>query len=62
LSRQEHRVLAYVADGYSNKQTARSLGLSESTVKFHLRNLFRKLTVDSRAALGEAARSRGIVT
>ncbi len=62
LSRQEHRVLAYVADGYSNKQTARSLGLSESTVKFHLRSLFKKLAVDSRAALSEAARSRGIVT
>jgi DNA-binding CsgD family transcriptional regulator len=62
LSRQEHRVLAYVADGYTNKQTARSLGLSESTVKFHLRGLFRKLAVDSRAALAEAARSRGIVT
>jgi DNA-binding CsgD family transcriptional regulator len=62
LSRQEHRVLSYVADGYSNKQTARALGLSESTVKFHLRNLFKKLAVGSRAALGEAARARGIVT
>lgn len=62
LSRQEHRVLAYVADGYSNKQTARALAVSESTVKFHLRNLFAKLGVRSRAALGEAARARGIVT
>ena len=62
LSRQEHRVLSYVADGYSNKQTARALALSESTVKFHLRNLFKKLAVGSRAALGEAARARGIVT
>jgi LuxR family maltose regulon positive regulatory protein len=62
LSRQEHRVLAYVADGYSNKHTARALDLSESTVKFHLRNLFKKLAVESRTALGEAARVRGIVT
>jgi DNA-binding CsgD family transcriptional regulator len=62
LSRQEHRVLAYVADGYSNKQIARALALSESAVKFHLRNLFRKLSVGSRGALGEAARARGIVT
>jgi len=31
-------------------------------VKFHLRNLFKKLAVGSRAALGEAARARGIVT
>jgi LuxR family maltose regulon positive regulatory protein len=62
LSRQEHRVLSYVTDGYTNKQTARALRLSESTVKFHLRNVFRKLAVDSRARLDEAARARGIVT
>ncbi len=62
LSRQEHRVLSYVADGYSNKQAARALGLSESTVKFHLRSLFKKLAVRSRAALGDSARARGIVT
>jgi LuxR family transcriptional regulator, maltose regulon positive regulatory protein len=62
LSRQEHRVLSYVGDGYSNKETARALGLSESTVKFHLRSLFKKLGVQSRSALGEAARARGIVT
>ena len=62
LSRQEHRVLSYIADGYSNKQAARALGLSESTVKFHLRSLFKKLAVRSRAALGDAARARGIVT
>jgi DNA-binding CsgD family transcriptional regulator len=62
LSRQEHRVLSYVADGYSNKQTARALGLTESTVKFHVQNLFRKLAVGTRAALGEAAGTRGILT
>jgi DNA-binding CsgD family transcriptional regulator len=62
LSRQEHRVLSYAADGYSNKETARELPLSESTVKFHLRSLFKKLEVDSRAGLFAAARARGIVT
>lgn len=62
VSRQEHRVLSYVADGYKNKQIGRALGLSESTVKFHLRSLFRKLEVSSRAALADAARSRGIST
>ena len=62
VSRQEHRVLTYVTDGYSNKQIGRSLGLSESTVKFHLRSLFRKLKVRSRGELADAARSRGIAT
>lgn len=62
VSRQEHRVLAYVADGYTSKQIGRALGLSESTVKFHLRSLFRKLKVRSRGELADAARSRGIAT
>lgn len=62
VSRQEHRVLSYLIDGYTNKQIARALTLSESAVKFHLRNLFRKLRVKSRAALCEAARQRGIMT
>lgn len=62
VSRQEHRVLGYVAEGYTNKQIGRALALSESTVKFHLRSLFKKLKVDSRAALADAARSRGIAT
>jgi len=62
ISRQEHRVLSYVADGSTNKQIARALKVSESAVKFHLRNLFRKLKVTSRGALREAAERRGIVT
>jgi DNA-binding CsgD family transcriptional regulator len=62
VTRQEHRVLSYVADGYTNKQIARALDCSESVIKFHLRNLFRKLKVSSRAALCEAAERRGIRT
>jgi len=62
VSRQEHRVLSHLADGSTNKEIARALRLSESAVKFHLRNLFRKLKVSSRAALLESARQRGIMT
>jgi DNA-binding CsgD family transcriptional regulator len=62
VSRQEHRVLSYVADGYTNKQIGRALALSESTVKFHLRSLFKKLGVNTRGALIDAARTRGIRT
>ncbi|MBS0420090.1 MAG: hypothetical protein JSR66_20430 [Proteobacteria bacterium] len=62
VSRQEHRVLTYLTDGYTNKEIARALVLSESAVKFHLRNLFRKLQVSSRGALAEAARRRGMTT
>lgn len=62
VSRQEHRVLSYLVDGYTNKQIARALALSDSTVKFHLRGLFRKLRVSNRGALTETALERGIVT
>jgi DNA-binding CsgD family transcriptional regulator len=62
VTRQEHRVLSYVSDGYTNKQIARALTLSESAIKFHLRNLFRKLKVASRTALCEAVERRGIRT
>jgi len=62
VSRQEHRVLSYLVDGYTNKQIARALALSDSTVKFHLRGLFRKLRVSNRGALTEMALKRGIVT
>jgi LuxR family transcriptional regulator, maltose regulon positive regulatory protein len=62
VTRQEHRVLSYVTDGYTNKQIARALALSESAIKFHLRNLFRKLEVTSRSALGDALARRNIPT
>jgi DNA-binding CsgD family transcriptional regulator len=62
VTRQEHRVLSYVVDGYTNKRIAKALGASESVVKFHLRNLFEKMKVVSRAALREAAEQRGIRT
>jgi DNA-binding CsgD family transcriptional regulator len=62
VTRREHRVLSYVADGYTNKQIARALNCSESAIKFHLRNLFRKLKVSSRTALCEAVERRGIRT
>jgi DNA-binding CsgD family transcriptional regulator/tetratricopeptide (TPR) repeat protein len=62
VTRQEHRVLSYVVDGYTNKQIARALQSGESVVKFHLRNLFKKMKVSSRTALRDAAEKRGIRT
>jgi DNA-binding NarL/FixJ family response regulator len=48
LTDREEEVLALVASGSSNSQIAERLNLSESTVKFHLRNLFSKLGVTNR--------------
>lgn len=61
LSRQEHRVLDQLCDGKSNKEIARSLGITDSTVKFHLRNLFAKFEVSGRKDLIDAARRQGVV-
>jgi len=49
LSAREIEVLHGVARGRSNKEIARELGLAEVTIKLHLRNLFRKMAVKSRA-------------
>lgn len=55
LTGQEMRVLERLAAGQSNKEIARTLGLSPNTVKTHIGNLFAKLEVSRRtAAVGKA--------
>lgn len=49
LTEREHSLLAALAQGRSNKELAQDLGITVNTVKFHLRNLFEKLQVNSRA-------------
>ena len=48
LSDREAAVLELLAEGRSNAAIARSLRMSENTVKFHLRNLYSKLGVANR--------------
>lgn len=48
LSEKEVAVLVELCHGHTNKQIAVSLWLSEQTVKFHLRNIYRKLGIKSR--------------
>src|SRR5438874_10711713 len=49
LSAREREVLRLVAEGQSNKQIARTLGIAERTAKFHVTSLFQKLGADNRA-------------
>jgi DNA-binding CsgD family transcriptional regulator len=49
LTPREVEVLAALGNGLTNKETARLLGISPHTVKFHIESLFRKLGVASRA-------------
>jgi DNA-binding NarL/FixJ family response regulator len=48
LSEKEVAVLVELCHGRTNKQIAAQLWLSEQTVKFHLRNIYRKLGIKSR--------------
>jgi DNA-binding NarL/FixJ family response regulator len=51
LTSREEQVFALVADGLSNREVARELGLSEHTVKKYLFHIFDKLGVSSRVEL-----------
>jgi DNA-binding NarL/FixJ family response regulator len=48
LTHREREVIQHLSQGYSNSEIAKNLGLSESTVKSHLRNAFKKLKVRNR--------------
>lgn len=61
LTRQETRILRALAEGASNKAIANLMGLSESTVKFHLGNLYRKLGVATRRDALARARASGLL-
>ncbi|HTX79336.1 MAG TPA: helix-turn-helix transcriptional regulator [Longilinea sp.] len=49
FSQREMGVIAHLLKGESNKQIASALGVSISTVEFHLGNIYAKLGVNSRA-------------
>lgn len=55
LTPRELEVLRLVARGRSNHQIANTLWVSQDTVRFHLRNAYRKLGVHSREAAVERA-------
>jgi len=51
LSRSERRVAALAAEGHTNRQIARKLYITVSTVEQHLTNAYRKLDVSRRSDL-----------
>jgi DNA-binding CsgD family transcriptional regulator len=60
LASRELEVLQHLVAGHRNRTIASSLGISENTVKFHVRNLFRKLDVGSRTEAIALAHSHGL--
>jgi DNA-binding NarL/FixJ family response regulator len=61
LTPREHDVLELLVGGASNKEIARRLGISVSTVKFHMRSVADKLGADGRTEAVANALRRGIV-
>jgi len=47
LSARERQIVTYVARGLSNKEVGRALKLAPETVKWHMKNIFEKLNVNS---------------
>ena len=48
LSPREHEILELLAAGFPNKQIAARVGLTDGTVRWHLRHVYHKLHVRSR--------------
>jgi len=61
LTEREVQILALLAEGKSNRAIGQSLFITESTVKSHLKSLFMKLDVTSRAEAIALAAKRGLI-
>jgi NarL family two-component system response regulator LiaR len=49
LTDRELEVLVLLAEGMTNQQTALKLSISQSTLKYHMNNIYRKLRVQTRS-------------
>lgn len=61
LTNREREILHLVASGSSNADVAERLWVTEQTVKFHLRNIYRKLEIANRTQAGGLAHVSGLV-
>jgi DNA-binding NarL/FixJ family response regulator len=62
LTEREMDVLRHVTAGLRNKEIAARLGISENTVKFHLRHILEKLHAESRAEVAAHAVREGLLS
>ena len=62
LTPRENEILALLAEGQSNKVIARNLGISDGTVKLHVKSILSKLGVHSRVEAAVIAVEEGMRT
>jgi two-component system, NarL family, nitrate/nitrite response regulator NarL len=60
LSPREHEILQALVTGASNKMIAIKLGITEATVKVHLKTLLRKIDVNNRTQAAIWAMNNGL--
>jgi DNA-binding NarL/FixJ family response regulator len=60
LTNRERQVMAMVASGCSNKEIARTFGVSEETIKHHLTRMFAKVGASNRLELAMLATQHGV--
>jgi DNA-binding NarL/FixJ family response regulator len=61
LTAREIEVLSLIRDGTKNKQIAEQLGISETTVNFHIKNISEKLEANDRTHAVTLAVRRGLL-
>jgi LuxR family maltose regulon positive regulatory protein len=61
LTARERGILELIAEGHSNREIAKSLGIAPETVKSHVKNIFGKLAVERRAQAVARAQSIGLL-
>jgi DNA-binding NarL/FixJ family response regulator len=61
LSDRELQVLTLLADGHVYKSAAHTLGISQDTIRFHVRNIYEKLHVHSKSEAVVKAIRHGIL-
>lgn len=62
LTSRENEVLTLIAKGYSYDEIAKAFSLSTNTVRAHIRNIYRKLSVSSRSEAVFEANQLGFIT
>lgn len=61
LTERERQVLELVSKGLSNREVGKTIGCSETTAKWHLKNIMQKLEVTDRTEATRVAVERGIL-